>query len=1056
MDNSLEDRRVRAVWNGHLRPRGKPVLVQVLQPRSAQIDWANKSANRFSHSEAKDQARTAKWDLSELLERKSRLEKVVLGSSLPRKGVVSLSSIQELEEKEAELKNVRESIATVETTLDTLEWLIAESKAVSTDANGIESDEARFPVLVSAKAGVELIAYAQPSAKDLADLIARKNFYLTRDRLTDSDAWKAVFELAPEQAIKREGTRLVPQNLSDKDASPLLSWTRSRAKNDRPAKNIRELWAWAEIIRAWNSMHMQPKVMLPAALNSLETKPSGNARATAKVQKATSDVEQLRKTVESLMALVEKGIHKVPEHAPESASWWETWDSPGGWMAHVSKVFTPLRDSFPDPRFAFLVRKDCSPRTWAEFSSHTGNTRWTKASEVSFEYLAALAAECLKDRLSADVVNSVLSCWAAGPKTGAKLLDASAYKVVPDVGALGCPFVYNTSKGRMGLWPAIVFATGYGSVAANDFDVAPKDFIDWSDLFEKHARSGAKEWPLDSVFEKSMSVAKTFAELATQKEILSRAAAKRGEGFIALKNTLLVRMHSETDAFRRAAWSDVVLQIDARESTEDPWGEQEVQEKFSRALAQFVTEPPAPVDREDEAAEVPPPVVLEPEVQGEGTIPLTIESNGILYHLVEDPSEYSDTPRNFVVPALFQSGHVYLCGRLAQAPKKGTATTEAKIHGDSYEVFVAGGDWVPLPGTGKKPASAPAPSSEPSAKKLGKRPLRTHEDEFGPSAEVIYEAMTGEPTVKLPPQPAQAKPAPAPPKTETTVPAKAIPPKFPGRSSATQMHACKCDTYPCRHTRSNIRGWHMNAKLPTAQRPKKDGVPVAEDWKTDDLDWPKGFADQKPKKDPLAGPNPAKVDRVPNPYHGDRISPELMSKLRVALRLSEEPLPQGYSQLSPEAKKAEVAKRRVPKWAVAAVAADPTNLAKIADGSLTSASKVVGAPRPRAQVNEKGEPSASNSIGDKWKALKSRFKDVGLWLNPATPREKQLRAAYDRLVKEASGNTASLPKLRRRPTVLPQSNTSPASTSASPIAGLDTLLLVAQALGSIVKALNPK
>jgi hypothetical protein len=609
----------------------------------------------------------------------------------------------------------------------------------------------------------------------------------------------------------------------------------------------------------------------------------------------------------------------------------------------------------------------------------------------------------------------------------------------------------------MGLWPAIVFATGYGSVSANDFDVAPKDFIDWSDLFEKHSTSGGQSWPLDELFKESKSVAKTFAELATQKEILSRAAAKRGEGFITLKNTLLARMHSETDAFRRAAWSDVILQIDERESTEDPWGEAEVQEKFSRALGQFVTEPSSPVEPEAEASGAP-PVVLSPEPDSKEEIPLTIESNGILYHLVEDPSEYSDTPANFVVPALFRSGHVYLCGRLAQAPKKGTSTTEAKIHGETYEVFVAGGDWVPLPGTGKKPSPAPAPPSEPSAKKLGKRPLRTHEDEFGPSAEVIYEAMVGDgkPKVKLPPKGGEAKASPPPPKTETTVPAKALPPKFPGRSSTTQMHPCKCDTYPCRHTRSNIRGWHMHAKLPTAQRPKKDGVPVVELWTTGDLEWPHGFVEQKPKKDPLAGPNPAKVDRVPNPYHGDRISAELMSKLRVALRLSEEPLPQGYSQLSPQAKKAEVAKRRVPKWAVAAVAADPTNLAKIADGSLTSASKVVGAPRPRAQVNEKGEPSVSNGIGDKWKALKARFKDVGLWLNPATPREKQLRAAYDRLVKEASGNTASLPKLRRRPTALPQSDTSPASTSASPIAGLDTLLLVAQALGSIVKALNPK
>jgi len=299
---------------------------------------------------------------------------------------------------------------------------------------------------------------------------------------------------------------------------------------------------------------------------------------------------------------------------------------------------------------------------------------------------------------------------------------------------------------------------------------------------------------------------------------------------------------------------------------------------------------------------------------------------------------------------------------------------------------------------------------------------------------------------------------------------------LPGRSKQTQVISCICDLYPCSHTEEAIQKAYERARVSKSapskilrlEPPELRLNDVALCWWTT-ADVPISSQDEKTKQDPLLNENPAQVKNAPAPYHGDRITKEQLSALKKALKLVEDPLPTNFSSLSKDEQKAERAKRAVPKWATAAVSADPLNLGKIAKGEISKTTPLPpGKPRSETKMQQLEKNSKapragpSETMGMRWKTLKDSFKDVGLYSNPRSPKEKQFLAAYQKLLTSGGENERrQLPKPRRRPANLPVGNPASSSTATTADGSLQSLTAtlslienLAKSLGSIGKSLR--
>jgi hypothetical protein len=111
-----------------------------------------------------------------------------------------------------------------------------------------------------------------------------------------------------------------------------------------------------------------------------------------------------------------------------------------------------------------------------------------------------------------------------------------------------------------------------------------------------------------------------------------------------------------------------------------------------------------------------------------------------------------------------------------------------------------------------------------------------------------------------------------------------------------------------------------------------------------------------------------------------------------------------YASLSKQEKSAVSKMMSIPRWAIASVLADPTNLNRVLRGEITKDS----GPPKRQET-----PSDQQDAGRAWAKIRDRFKGVGYFSNPLTPREKALAAAVASLREKFPGSPA-LPKPRKR------------------------------------------
>jgi hypothetical protein len=1033
-DGTIRDRQERGVWNAFLRPRGEPKEILVLPAQPRAVSWSNPTAKKYNRAAAKAYFEELSRENAELVDELSRKRAALEGTKREGSKVrtVSFASIQETEAALSAYSELKARHEEVQVDWMALKWVLDNAP------EGVA--EPRVPVRTLPHSGRRLVVYGTPTITDVQTLRNRATRF--QQRHGAAAAWDRLFLLAPEESVKKENNVIKPLPVPQAISAPLATWFRT-VKNGAMPPNVLEAWAWTEMVFAWNSLHIGPKIGLPTGIRAPTTaKPTGNARAKTAESR---QLEQLQKTLAAVVERLEKqSLPRTSTPPPTQEAWWSTWQA-GPWMAQMSTAFKPMLNAHPDRRFNFLVLKDNTPMTWKSFVARTPNAHWTPAMKHSHEYLAALVSSALKDRVEPDDLNKYLSVWGYGPTSPAGYCYADSvplsaistedsWSIGGDViSALALPYVYNVETGQGGLWPACIFAGGVRSKPARDFKIAPiilhekvKDYVEGM-----KSPSGTAN---DELFGKTVSLASAFASLADmQKEMVSAVAKKEAE-WNAWLASLHARRNRAQTTFDKAVWSLVISDAEAI-LQKTPWDEgtlSTVYNAYRDTLAQpdAAPEPSSEDQPEAEAseasaqAEAPP---AQPEAAEPVEAPMSIEIDGLQYHALLESDTEEPTPQGIVHLMVIRHGIVYVCSKPTQVPKRTTKTVACDIKGKPYDVLAAGADWTPFRGVKVDPLKRPVPPPKVDKGKAKADPVVLTPETGGPSS------------------PKKSK----------------LPPAFPGRSESTQMNSCSCDTYPCVHTKSNIRAWHVNAKLPVQSRPK--AVSKGEAWSTDDVSWPEGFESRgrKAPVDPMTKENPANIRNLPPPYHGDRVSPELLKAVRSHLRLSDEPLPTDR-KLSKEELKAERAKRNTPRWVTAALSADPLNLEKIVKGEITKDSHIQGKPRAPAKssVTPSGDPKvAPLTVGQRWASLKKSFKDVSLWANPATPREKQFKSAFDNLSKSASAKEReALPKLRRRPRNLPQQGTAATATTSthSPLSGLNDLLTMAKLLGEVVKALNPR
>jgi hypothetical protein len=166
-------------------------------------------------------------------------------------------------------------------------------------------------------------------------------------------------------------------------------------------------------------------------------------------------------------------------------------------------------------------------------------------------------------------------------------------------------------------------------------------------------------------------------------------------------------------------------------------------------------------------------------------------------------------------------------------------------------------------------------------------------------------------------------------------------------------------------------------------------------------------SEKKKSTDPLDKAQPIRVKSVPR---SKELTDDQRKRLRAYFKLDDARVDPSmwkeWSQAKTTESKKLMSKARlansIPRWAVAAVRADPDNLKLIENGALN-----------KDNFSSKVSKASGTDCATEWKKLKDRFKAVGLFSNPQTGQEKALKKAYEDL-KSRFPNNPSLPKLRQK------------------------------------------
>jgi hypothetical protein len=641
-DGTIRDRSTRHVWNSLLRPHGRSQKVVIVPAMRQRISWDAKNAQEFDVESAKSYRGQLVRELSLYNEGLSALESEVTGSRA--KGIkVQFAKLQDMELKLRDLEDSRKMSAALSADLKALDWALSHVG---------KQEKARMPVLIPERAGKAIEVYGVPSVADIEQLRGRWDRLQKRSNRPFED----LFIQAPAEAVELVEGKIVVKAMTAEVAAPLVQWFRV-VKSGPMVPATRSLWAWMEMCVAWNSLHIgKPLPMPKGLLVPAVARPSGAERTRKTVQKQSSTVDSLRKAVDELArALAASQASTVPLKEERDPVWWASWLEPGGWMVNLGAHFARLPGVLPDTRFSFFLMKDKKPMTWEFFESHT-TTRWTPATKASHEYLSQLVAE-LYVLWDGETLNRYLGAWWTGKTSPANSLAAASVPFVSGVeGELKNPLIYSKS-GEMGLWPACVFASGVSSASAKKFLVCRGLSIEQA--LEGFGKSGGDAWPLDDLLKDEGTLAAEIVALkqaAMQQESDERSRA--GEWVALLARIRDYSLHSS--AFEKAAWSLVRTEAEEASHSELPWTEDELERRHASALSIFVEEPSEDEgdqvedlyfgDAQEGAVDDDLPSADYARRAGENfrfddAVPMTVELNGLTYHILEPSATELPTPQ---------------------------------------------------------------------------------------------------------------------------------------------------------------------------------------------------------------------------------------------------------------------------------------------------------------------------------------------------------------------------------------------------------------------------
>jgi len=165
-----------------------------------------------------------------------------------------------------------------------------------------------------------------------------------------------------------------------------------------------------------------------------------------------------------------------------------------------------------------------------------------------------------------------------------------------------------------------------------------------------------------------------------------------------------------------------------------------------------------------------------------------------------------------------------------------------------------------------------------------------------------------------------------------------------------------------------------------------------------------------------SGVNPLKVNGIYDKLEAGKPRSSLLSEdqkgaLRTFFKVPPPLDPGSFSALSKEERKKTSAAQSLPRWAVTAVLRDPGNLPRILKREITKDNFVTKVP-PMQTAKPGSLPPGG--CATEWRALREKFKGVGLFVTPRTTREKNLKKGFDALVAKYTPANPSLPKPRVR------------------------------------------
>jgi hypothetical protein len=142
--------------------------------------------------------------------------------------------------------------------------------------------------------------------------------------------------------------------------------------------------------------------------------------------------------------------------------------------------------------------------------------------------------------------------------------------------------------------------------------------------------------------------------------------------------------------------------------------------------------------------------------------------------------------------------------------------------------------------------------------------------------------------------------------------------------------------------------------------------------------------------------NPLKVQNKPK---SAGLTDEQKETLKRALGLPTDPIDQDVlANMSKEDRRAALADRTLPRWAVTAVLNNPSNLERIVKKELT-----------KDNFGKKAADKGT-SAQQEWMDLKSKFPGVTLLRQPHSNKEKDLKKAWDALVRKWGRDAPGIPK----------------------------------------------